>query len=206
MGQPLDKDEIIGYIQKLKQLESDLSSGETEDMSFLTDLNNILGRLSTEYKEIEFNSTSDLIVRTKRLHPNAVIPSYSKDGDAGMDLTITEIKTYNEKQITYGFGIAMEIPVGYVGLIFPRSSVKNYELILSNCVGVIDSGYRGEIMSTFNKTNEMVNGRRYNATEYKIGDRGAQIIIIPFPKVRFVESEELTNTERNTGGFGHTGK
>lgn len=200
MGQPLDKDEILGYIQKLKQLESDLSSGGTEDLSFLDDLNNILGRLSTEFKENEFNSTSDLIVRAKRLHPNAVIPSYSKDGDAGMDLTITDIKTNDKSQITYGFGIALEIPKGYVGLIFPRSSIRNYELILSNCVGVIDSGYRGEIISSFKKTTGIL------SESYGIGDRGAQIIIIPFPKVRFVESESLTNSERNDGGFGHTGK
>jgi len=201
MSKQVDKDEILGYIQKLKQIENDLSSGETEDMSFLNDLNNILGRLSTEYKEVEFNSTSDLIVRAKRLHPNAVIPSYSKDGDAGLDLTIVDVKEEDIEGITYGFGLALEIPKGYVGLIFPRSSVKNYKLILSNCVGVIDSGYRGEIMATFKKTMNFLDTKKY-----KIGDRGAQIIIIPYPKVRIVESEELTNTERNTGGFGHTGK
>lgn len=199
MGQ-LNKEEIIGYIERLKQLESDLSSGKTEDMSFLDDLNHILGRLSNEYKEIEFSSTSDLLVRVKRLHPDAIIPSYSKEGDAGMDLTVTSIISNTTSQVSYGFGIAMEIPKGYVGLIFPRSSVRNYELILSNCVGVIDSGYRGEIQATFNKSNGL------DSFKYKVGDRGAQIIILPFPKVRMIESEDLTNTERNTGGFGHTGK
>lgn len=202
----LGKDEILGYIEKLKQIEKDLSSNEVEDMSFLDDLNTLMGKLTKEFNEQSFMSSSDLIVRVKRLHKDAVIPTYAKLGDAGMDLTITEIKSYNEKQITYGFGIAMEIPVGYVGLIFPRSSVRNYELILSNCVGVIDSGYRGEIMSTFNKTNEMVNGRRYNAAQYNIGDKGAQIIIIPIPKVKLVESDTLDDTERSTGGFGHSGK
>jgi dUTP pyrophosphatase len=200
MGQ-LSKDEIVGYIERLKQLENDLSSGEMEDTSFLNDLNHILGRLSTEYKEMEVNSTSDLLVRVKRLHPNAVIPSYSKDGDAGMDLTIVDVKEDDIESITYGFGIAMEIPKGYVGLIFPRSSVRNYKLILSNCVGVIDSGYRGEIMATFKKTMNFLDTKKYH-----IGDRGAQILILPYPKVRMVESEDLTNTERNTGGFGHTGK
>lgn len=200
MSEQLGRDEILGYIQKLKKLENDLSSGETEDLSFLNDLNVILSRLNTEFKETEFNSTSDLLVRIKRLHKDAVIPTYSKDGDAGMDLTITEIISNTTFQVTYGFGIAMEIPKGYVGLIFPRSSVRNFELNLSNCVGVIDSGYRGEIQSTFNKTNGL------DSLKYKIGDRGAQIIIIPYPKVRFVESEDLTKTERNEGGFGHTGK
>jgi dUTP pyrophosphatase len=192
MTQP-NKDEILGYITKLKQLESDLSSGKTEDLSFLDDLNNILGRLSVEFKENDFNSSSDLIIRVKRLHPDAVIPTYSKDGDAGMDLTITEIISNTTFQVTYGFGIATEIPKGYVGLIFPRSSVMKYELDLSNCVGVIDSGYRGEIMGTFNKTNGL------DSIKYKVGERGAQILILPYPKIQFVESDELTKTERNTG-------
>ena len=80
-------------------------------------------------------------IKIKKLHPSAIIPSYAKAGDAGLDLTITGIKD-ESFQVTYGFGIALEIPEGYVGLVFPRSSIKKTELILSNSVGVIDSGYR----------------------------------------------------------------
>lgn len=196
----MNKSEIVNYIDKLKQLEQDLSSGETEDMSFMDDLNGLLGKLTTEFSERSYNTSSDLIIRSKRLHPNAVIPSYSKDGDAGMDLTIVDIKEEDIESITYGFGIALEIPKGYVGLIFPRSSVRNYKLILSNCVGVIDSGYRGEIMSTFKKTMNFLDTKKY-----KIGDRGAQIIIIPIPKVKIVEVDTLTDSERGEGGFGHSG-
>ena len=138
-----------------------------------------------------------MIVNIKKIHPEAVIPSYAKDGDAGMDLVITSIITRNEGDVTYGFGIALEIPKGFVGLIFPRSSIRKTDLILSNSVGVIDSGYRGELQATFKRT---------GLTKYAVGDRGAQIIIMPHPSIEFVEVNELTNTERGEGGFGSTGK
>ena len=93
----------------------------------------------------------------------------------------------------------MEIPKGYVGLVFPRSSIRNQDLILSNCVGVIDSGYRGELQATFKKTNGL------DSLKYKVGERGAQIVILPYPQIRMIESNELSNTERGEGGFGSTG-
>jgi dUTP pyrophosphatase len=136
-------------------------------------------------------------VKIKKLSPEAVIPTYAKDGDAGMDLVITDIKGENKYDITYGFGISMEIPEGFMGLVFPRSSIRKTDLVLSNAVGVIDSGYRGEIQATFKRT---------GLQKYEIGDRGAQIIIMPHPIVDFVEVDELTNTERGEGGFGSTGK
>lgn len=136
-------------------------------------------------------------IKIKKLHDLAVIPSYAKDGDAGMDLFITEIKSENRLDITYGFGVAMEIPKGYVGLVFPRSSIRKTDLILSNSVGVIDSGYRGEIQATFRKT---------GLDCYSVGDRGAQIIILPYPMVEFKEVNELSDTDRGAGGFGSTGK
>jgi dUTP pyrophosphatase len=136
-------------------------------------------------------------VRIKKLSPEAIIPTYAKDGDAGMDLVITDIKGENKYDITYGFGISMEIPEGFMGLVFPRSSIRKTDLVLSNSVGVIDSGYRGEIQVTFKKS---------GLNKYEIGDRGAQIIIIPHPPIEFKEVDELTNTERGEGGFGSTGK
>ena len=136
-------------------------------------------------------------VRIKKLNENAVIPTYAKGGDGGMDLVITDIKGENKYDITYGFGISMEIPEGFMGLVFPRSSIRKTDLILSNSVGVIDSGYRGEIQVTFKKT---------GLNKYEIGDRGVQIIIMPHPPIEFEEVEELTNTERGEGGFGSTGK
>ena len=116
-----------------------------------------------------------------------------------MDLTITREIENTSFSVSYGFGIAMEIPQSYVGLVFPRSSVRNQDLILSNCVGVIDSGYRGELQATFKKTNGL------DSIKYKVGERGGQIIILPYPTIYMTEVPELSNTERGSGGFGSTG-
>ena len=139
-------------------------------------------------------------VKIKRLDRDAVIPKYAKIGDGGLDLVATNIKENTTFQITYGLGIALEIPEGFVGLVFPRSSIRNTELTLSNSVGVVDSGYRGELQATFKKTNGL------DSISYNIGDRVCQILIIPYPQIEFTEVEELNNTERGNGGFGSTGK
>lgn len=199
----MDRKKLEDYIERLKDYETILSSGDGVDQNFINELNNVFKQLSNDVSQTQQPQTNQfnpqqLIVKVKKLHENAVVPSYSKPGDAGMDLTITEIKENNFRQISYGFGIAMEIPFGYVGLVFPRSSVKNQDLLLSNCVGVIDSGYRGEIQSTFKKTDP-------SEKFYNVGERGAQIIILPYPQVFMVESDELSDTERGTGGFGSTG-
>jgi dUTP pyrophosphatase len=142
-------------------------------------------------------------VKIKKLSPEAVIPTYAKDGDAGMDMVSTKIISDNLGAVTYGTDIAMEIPKGFVGLIFPRSSIRKTNLQLSNSVGVVDSGYRGEIQATFNKIQGIDNVER---DSYKVGDRICQIMIIPHPDIQFEEVEELNNTERGEGGFGSTGK
>ena len=139
-------------------------------------------------------------VNIKRLQENATLPFYAKESDAGMDLVATSIKENTTFQITYGLGIALEIPDGFVGLIFPRSSIRNTELILSNSVGVVDAGYRGELQATFNKSNGL------DSLAYKVGDRVCQLIVIPHPIVEWNEVNELNNTERGAGGFGSTGK
>jgi dUTP pyrophosphatase len=139
-------------------------------------------------------------VKIKKINPSAVIPTYAKDGDAGMDVIATSVISEDVFQITYGLGIALEIPNGFVGLVFPRSSIRKTDLSLTNCVGVIDSGYRGELQATFRKH------RGVASTIYAVGDRVAQIMIIPHPPIEFKEVDELTNTERGEGGFGSTGK
>jgi dUTP pyrophosphatase len=136
-------------------------------------------------------------VKIKKLHPEAVIPSYAKPGDAGMDLTAVDVSTPGGKHITYRTGLAVEIPQGHVGLLFPRSSVYKTGQTLSNCVGVIDSGYRGEIMLKYTLSPY--------GLEYQIGERVGQLIIMPYPHVEFVEENELTQTERGEGGYGSTG-
>jgi len=94
--------------------------------------------------------------------------------------------------------LAVEIPFGYVGLIFPRSSIYKYDLALTNCVGVIDSGYRGEIMFKFRKTDD------FFSNHYNIGDRVGQLIIMSYPTIQPIEVEELSATVRGEGGFGST--
>jgi dUTP pyrophosphatase len=142
-------------------------------------------------------------IKIKKLHPNAVKPKYAKENDAGMDLVATEIISETPSQITYGLGIAMEIPDGMVGLIFPRSSIRNTRLQLSNSVGVIDSGYRGELQATFNKIITTIENQK---NDYKVGDRICQIIIVPHPIIQIVEVDELSESSRGIGGFGSTGK
>lgn len=209
----MDKNAIEEYLKKLKDIEETLSSEENVDVNFMSEIDNVLSSL---YKEVPTEPTQPMgqniintqptmtgggtLVKVKKLDPNAVIPSYSKVGDAGMDLTITREIENTSFSVSYGFGIAMEIPKGFVGLVFPRSSVRNQDLILSNCVGVIDSGYRGELQATFKKTNGL------DSIKYKVGERGAQIIILPYPTIYMTEVPELSDTERGTGGFGSTGK
>ena len=142
-----------------------------------------------------------MFVNIKKLSENAVIPTYAKEGDAGMDLVATSIK-FDGTQITYGTGLAIEIPEGFVGLVFPRSSIRKTDLSLSNSVGVIDSGYRGEIQATFNQKSLSKDGQIL----YGVGDRICQLMIIPHPHVDFIEVQELNNTERGESGFGSTGK
>ena len=142
-------------------------------------------------------------VNIKKLNENAVIPTYAKDGDAGMDMVATRIINETLDSITYGTDIAVEIPDGFVGLVFPRSSIRKTNLHLSNSVGVIDSGYRGELQATFKKIQGISNNTLDN---YKVGDRIFQLMIIPHPTIQFIEVDELTNTERGEGGFGSTGK
>ena len=142
-------------------------------------------------------------VRIKKLNENAVIPTYAKEGDAGMDLVATSVISETPTQITYGLGVALEIPEGFVGLVFPRSSIRKTRLQLSNSVGVIDSGYRGELQATFNKIRTTIENQK---NDYKVGDRIAQIIIIPYPPIEFDAVDELSDTERGEGGFGSTGK
>lgn len=146
-----------------------------------------------------------LNVKIKKMHKDAVIPKYMKSGDAGMDLTAVtkefEINDAGQKLQVYDTGIAVEIPVGYVGLVFPRSSISKTGLIMTNHVGVIDSGFRGSIKQKFR-----IDGRPTKKSTYNIGDRVAQLIIVPYPSINFIESEELSSTERGSGGFGSSGK
>lgn len=140
-----------------------------------------------------------MIVRFKKLSERAVTPQYAKPGDAGMDMVATSL-VKNEVFYEYGTDIAVEIPEGYVGLVFPRSSISKTKQILANHVGVVDSGYRGEIKFRFKKL-DWDSGEVYN-----VGDKIGQLIIIPYPTIELEEVSELSETNRGDSGFGSTGK
>lgn len=146
-------------------------------------------------------------VKFKRLCPEAVLPTYAKPGDAGLDLVAIDNGTYETKEViddivtrravylAYKTGLAVEIPEGYVGLIFPRSSISNVSLSLANAVGVIDSGYRGELGFRFRVLNDY-------PIKYKAGDKIGQLVIMPYPQIQVIESSDLSDSERGEGGFG----
>lgn len=153
-------------------------------------------------------------VRIKKINKNAVVPQYAQDGDAGLDLVAVS-KTIDEyRNVTYGTGLAFEIPKGYVGLVFPRSSNSKTNLYLTNSVGVIDSGYRGEVMLKYKSSQNDIaidgygNGHAVQLfkNDYSAGERVGQIIILPYPQIEFEEVDELSSTERGDGGYGSTGK
>jgi dUTP pyrophosphatase len=137
-------------------------------------------------------------LKFKKLHENAVLPTYAKPGDAGLDLTATTVE-HTDAFIQYGTGIAVEIPEGHVGLIFPRSSVTKQDLMLKNSVGVIDSGYRGEISFRFKSI-------KPHKRQYKPGDKIGQLIVVPIPTMEPVFVDELSDTERGDGSYGSTGR
>ena len=158
-------------------------------------------------------------IKIKKLHPDAVIPTYSKVGDAGMDFVAIDEGTGKDMYTEYRTGLSIEIPEGYVGLIFPRSSISKKAQRLTNSVGVIDSGYRGEIKFRFSLDRELQEaylkqeigkamlGKDYDETfaMYSKGERIGQLIILPYPNIEFEEVEELSLSSRGEGGFGSTG-
>ena len=140
-------------------------------------------------------------VKIKKLTPDAVIPMYAKPGDACMDIVATSLHYDEVKGFVYGTGLAVEIPEGYEMVMRPRSSICKTDAYLTNSPGTIDSGYRGEIMAVFK------NNHPDNLTApYKIGERIAQIKIQEVIPIEFVEVDELSETERGTGGYRSTGK
>ena len=137
------------------------------------------------------------VLKFKKLVENAVTPKKATHDSNGFDLTATSKKWSDEFQAyVYGTGIAVEIPKGYLGLLFPRSSVRKYALSMANCVGVIDTDFRGEMLATFRPT---MPGQ---AKVYNVGDKCCQLVIIEAPEFELEEVDELSETERGTKGHG----
>ncbi len=148
-------------------------------------------------------------VRIKKIYDDSILPTKAHTTDAGYDL-YAHSKSYDYYgNVVYGSGVAMEIPQGYVGLVFPRSSNAKKDLILSNSVGVIDSGFRGEISFKFKPSNVIEKPdlayTPESISKYEVGNRIGQIIIIPYPEIEFEETDELSNSDRGTCGYGSSG-
>ncbi|AXF52215.1 MAG: dUTPase [crAssphage sp. isolate ctcc615] len=145
-------------------------------------------------------------VKIKKLSKDAIIPSYAHDTDAGLDFVATSYEYKEDIDChVFGTGLAIEIPEGHVGLCFPRSSNRKTDLYLTNSVGVIDAGYRGEIMASFKNRDFTPDVIANLKKGYELGDRVFQMIILPYPKIEFVEADYLSDSERGTGGHGSTG-
>ncbi|WP_101048892.1 dUTP diphosphatase [Macromonas nakdongensis] len=154
-------------------------------------------------------------LRILKLHPNAQVPAYAHADDACFDLAAATVAGFSHvgTGIDHGqpvmccTGLAFEVPQGHVMLIFSRSGHGiNQGLRLANCVGVIDPGYTGEVMVKL--TQDMLYDAELDArwSFVKPGDRIAQALILPVPRVEFEVAEQLTITERGANGFGSTGQ
>lgn len=140
-------------------------------------------------------------LKIKRLHPDAIIPKYQTSGAACFDLHALEPSVIDvELSQTIRTGLSVEVPAGHAMMIYSRSGHGfRHGVRLSNCVGVLDSDYRGEIMVRLHNDGT---GRFF----VSLGDRIAQAMVIPVQQVEFIEVEELTETARGAGGFGSTGR
>ncbi len=141
-------------------------------------------------------------LKIKKLSDKAIMPIRAHNSDAGLDLTTTsitsEINECGQFILVYHSDIAVEIPDGYVGLLFPRSSIAKKSIQFTNAVGVIDSGYRGEIMAKVRNTS----GDSIPAV-YKVGEKFAQLVIVPYVSdITISEVSELQESDRGTGGYG----
>ena len=136
-----------------------------------------------------------------KLTDGAPLPKHAHAGDAGLDLTTRETVTLGPGETRMvGTGVSVEIPAGHFGLVVPRSGLGSRGVNLSNCAGVIDSGYRGEIRAPLH------NNHRVGApVVIKRGERVAQLLVLPYVSCECVEVDELGETERGTDGFGSTG-
>lgn len=155
-------------------------------------------------------------IRIKKLTDDATMPTKAHPTDAGFDLYATSRNIDADGNLVYGTGLAFEIPEGYAGFIFPRSSNAKKDILLTNSVGVLDSHYRGEVTMKFKPSSALVPEPRGHDTYivagnmrlryYDIGDRIGQLVVMPVPEVELEFADELTETDRGTGGYGSTGR
>lgn len=167
-------------------------------------------------------------VKFKKLIPEAVIPIKAHPTDVGFDLTATKVNI-TENYVEYETGIALQLPPGYFAIIAPRSSNSKKDLLLANSIGVIDNSYIGELKFRYKRiimpvmqkvmvapptgdpiqdamnTQEVPSLAYRDDYIYKVGERIGQLIILPYPEINLIETDELYETDRGDGGFGSSG-
>jgi dUTP pyrophosphatase len=154
-----------------------------------------------------------MIIKFKKNNSEIKTPKYALDGDAGIDLYAYKIIKSDNNSIVYDTGLSFEIREGYAGYVFPRSSIRNYNLIMANSVGLIDSNYRNTIQVSFKRTfkgmllyrlSKLI-GYYFINNQYLTGDRICQLVILPYPQIKLLEVNELSETNRGFAGHGSTG-
>lgn len=140
-------------------------------------------------------------IRIKKLNEKAIVPTSGSPYSAGYDIySLEDHEIEAGKTVLAKTGLALEIPEGYFGAVYARSGLASKKgLRPANCVGVIDSDYRGELIVALHNDSE-------KTQKVVQGDRIAQLVITPYLSVEFKETEELSETKRQSGGFGSTGK
>ena len=138
-------------------------------------------------------------LRVSMTEGSGYVPEYAHDGDAGLDLRSTEDRLIPPgRSMLIGTGLRCEIPDGCVGLVFPRSGLGSRGVTIRNAVGVVDSGYRGEVMCALWNTME-------NAFHVHRGDRICQMVVVPYMACDLEVADELSDSERGSDGHGSTG-
>jgi dUTP pyrophosphatase len=137
----------------------------------------------------------------ERRHPDAQLPTAQHPGDAGLDLcAVADVEVAPGERTMVSTGVAVAIPEGHAGLVLPRSGLASRSgLTLSNAPGLIDAGYRGEVICA------VVNLDRETPVRIAKGDRIAQLVVVAIPDVKPTWAERLSDTSRGDGGFGSTG-
>jgi dUTP pyrophosphatase len=132
---------------------------------------------------------------------DAPIPAYAHPGDAGADLTSAEsLRLEPGQRATVGTGVSIALPDGYAAFVLPRSGLAaRHGITIVNAPGTVDAGYRGEIRVT------LLNTDADAPYDVAVGDRIAQVVVMPISRVRFVPVDKLPGSHRGSGGFGSTG-
>jgi dUTP pyrophosphatase len=140
-------------------------------------------------------------IAVKRLDPDVPLPRYARPSDAGLDLyAATRVVIEPGARALVGTGLALAIPPGYAGLVLPRSGLAlRHGVTVLNAPGLIDAGYRGEVQVL------LINHDPASPVVLERGERIAQLVIQKVDSVELIEVDELSATERGTGGFGSTG-